>query len=52
MGLLRRPTTSRIIEDGRLGRPYGPDAHSRASEKPGCGCAAIPNFTETPARSP
>jgi hypothetical protein len=33
MGLLRRPTTSEIVEDGRLGRPCGPGAHSRASQK-------------------
>src|SRR5829696_4508741 len=33
MGLLRRPTTSGIVEDGRLGRPCGPGAHSRASQK-------------------
>jgi hypothetical protein len=32
MGLLRRPTTSEIVEDGRFSRPYGPGAHSRASE--------------------
>jgi hypothetical protein len=31
--LLRRPTTSRIVEDGRFSRPCGPGAHSRASEK-------------------
>jgi hypothetical protein len=30
MDLLRRPTTGEIVEDGRLGRPCGPDAHSRA----------------------
>jgi hypothetical protein len=30
MGLLRRPTTSGIVEGGRLGRPCGPGAHSRA----------------------
>jgi hypothetical protein len=34
MGLLRRPTTSKIMEDGRLGRPCGPGVHSRASQKP------------------
>ena len=33
MGLLRRPTTSKIVEDGRFSRPCGPGAHSRASEK-------------------
>ena len=33
MGLLRRPTTSEIVEDGRFSRPYGPGAHSRASKK-------------------
>src|SRR5215211_5464705 len=33
MGLLRRPPTSKIVEDGRFSRPYGPGAHSRASEK-------------------
>ena len=44
MGLLRRPTTSEIMEDGRLGRPYGPGAHSRAFRKPGCGFAAISTF--------
>jgi pimeloyl-ACP methyl ester carboxylesterase len=33
MGLLRRPTTSEIVEDGRSSRPYGPGAHSRASQK-------------------
>jgi hypothetical protein len=42
MGLLRRPTTSKIMEDGRLGRPCGPGAHSRASQKPVCDFAAIP----------
>src|SRR5215207_4663290 len=30
MGLLRRPTPGEIVEDGRLGRPCGPGAHSRA----------------------
>jgi hypothetical protein len=34
MGLLRRPTTSGIVEDGRLGRPCGPGAPSRASQTP------------------
>jgi hypothetical protein len=34
MGLLRRPTTSGIVEDGRLGRPCGPGAPSRTSRKP------------------
>src|SRR5215217_6876745 len=34
MGLLRRPTTSKIMEDGRFSRPYGPGAHSRAFRKP------------------
>ena len=29
MGLLRRPTPGEIVEDGRLGRPCGPGAHSR-----------------------
>src|SRR4029450_197595 len=41
MGLLRRPTTSEIMEDGRFSRPYGPGAHSRAFRKPGCGFAAF-----------
>jgi hypothetical protein len=31
MGLLRRPTPGEIVEGGRLGRPCGPGAHSRAS---------------------
>jgi hypothetical protein len=44
MGLLRRPPTGGIVEDGRLSRPCGPGAHSRASEKPVCGFAAIPSF--------
>jgi hypothetical protein len=44
MGLLRRPTTSEIMEDGRFSRPYGPGAHSRAFRKPGCGFAAISTF--------
>jgi len=30
MGLLRRPTPGEIVEGGRLGRPCGPGAHSRA----------------------
>jgi hypothetical protein len=30
MGLLRRPTTGEIMEDGRSDRPCGPGAHSRA----------------------
>src|SRR5215216_2456073 len=30
MGLLRRPTTSKIMEDGRFSRPCGPGALSRA----------------------
>jgi hypothetical protein len=30
MGLLRRPTPGEIVEGGRLCRPYGPGAHSRA----------------------
>src|SRR5215218_7251318 len=30
MGLLRRPTPGEIVEGGRLGRPYGPGAPSRA----------------------
>jgi hypothetical protein len=29
MGLLRRPTTGEIVEDGRFSRPCGPGAHSR-----------------------
>ena len=33
MGLLRRPTPGEIVEGGRLGRPCGPGAHSRALEK-------------------
>jgi hypothetical protein len=33
MGLLRRPTTSGIVEDGRFSRPYRPGAHSRALEE-------------------
>jgi hypothetical protein len=32
-GLHSRPATSEIVEDGRSGRPCGPGAHSRASEK-------------------
>jgi transposase len=44
-GLLRRPTTGEIMEDGRFSRPCGPGAHSRAiSENPTCGCAAFPKF--------
>ena len=30
MGLIRRPTPGGIVEGGRLGRPCGPGAHSRA----------------------
>src|SRR5215211_6946340 len=30
MGLLRRPTPGEIVEGGRLSRPCGPGAHSRA----------------------
>jgi hypothetical protein len=33
MGLLRRPTTSEIVEDGRLGRPCGPGALRAQSQK-------------------
>jgi hypothetical protein len=33
MGLLRRPTPGEKVEGGRLSRPYGPGAHSRASKK-------------------
>ena len=33
MGLLRRPTPGEMMEGGRLGRPCGPGAHSRASQK-------------------
>jgi hypothetical protein len=33
MGLLRRPTTSEIVEDGRLGRPCGPGALRAQLEK-------------------
>ncbi len=33
MGLLRRPTPGEIVEGGRLGRPCGPGAHSRAFQK-------------------
>src|SRR5215218_9245103 len=33
MGLLRRPTTSEIVEDGRISRPYGLGAHSCAFKK-------------------
>jgi hypothetical protein len=33
MGLLRRPTPGEIVEGGRLARPCGPGAHSRASQK-------------------
>jgi hypothetical protein len=48
MGLLRRPTPGGIVEGGRLGRPCGPGAPSRAiSENPTCGCAAIPHFHMT-----
>src|SRR5829696_7393102 len=46
MGLLRRPTPGEIVEGGRLGRPCGPGALSRAiSEKPTCGYAAILNLS-------
>jgi hypothetical protein len=41
MGLVRRPTTSKIVVDGRLGRPCGPGAHSRASKTQ---VAAAPPF--------
>src|SRR5215216_4331132 len=47
MGLLRRPTTSKIVEDGRLSRPCRPGAHSRASENPACGYATISASWET-----
>ena len=40
MGLLRRPTTSNIVEDGRFSRPYGPGALRAQSQKPTCGYAA------------
>jgi hypothetical protein len=33
MGLLRRPTPGENVEGGRLGRTYGPGAHSRAIQK-------------------
>jgi hypothetical protein len=33
MGLLRRPTTSEIVEDGRFSRPYGPGALRAQLEK-------------------
>ncbi len=33
MGLLRRPATSKIVEDGRLSRPYGLGALRAQSEK-------------------
>jgi hypothetical protein len=33
MGLLRRPTPGEIVEDGRLGRPYGPGALRAQLEK-------------------
>jgi hypothetical protein len=33
MGLLRRPTPGEIVEGGRLARPCGPGAHSRAFQK-------------------
>ena len=33
MGLLRRPTTGEIMEDGRLGRPCGPGALRAQLEK-------------------
>ena len=33
MGLLRRPTTGEIVEDGRLGRPCGPGALRAQLEK-------------------
>jgi hypothetical protein len=39
MGFLRRPTTGGIVEGGRLGRPYGPGAHS----------CALRDLTVTPA---
>jgi hypothetical protein len=47
MGLLRRPTTGGIVEDGRLGRPCGPGAHSRAiSENQVAASPPIPHFSK------
>jgi hypothetical protein len=45
MGLLRRPTTGGIMEDGRFSRPRGPGAHSHAIQKTQVrGFAALPAF--------
>jgi hypothetical protein len=44
MGLLRRPTTSEIVEDGRLGRSCGRARIRPHLRKPGCGYAANPAF--------
>jgi hypothetical protein len=44
MGLLRRPTTSEIVEGGRLGRPAGRARYRASPRKPVCGYAAIPQF--------
>jgi hypothetical protein len=47
MGLLRRPTTSNIVEDGRFSRPYGPGALRAQSQKPTCGYAATPDLSNS-----
>ena len=44
MGLLRRPTTSKIVEDGRSAGPAGRARIRAHSRKPGCGYAANPHF--------
>jgi hypothetical protein len=45
MGLLRRPTPGEIVEGGRLDRPCGPGAHSRASQKTNLGLRRDTNIS-------
>jgi hypothetical protein len=47
MGLLRRPTPGEIVEGGRLSRPCGPGAHSRAiSENQFAASPPLPHFSK------
>src|SRR4029450_716304 len=44
MGLLRRPTPGKRVEDGRSAGPTGRARFARIPRKPSCGYAAISTF--------
>src|SRR4029450_2151520 len=45
MGLLRRPTTSKIVEDGRFSRTYGPGVLPRIQRNHLAAAPPFPHFT-------